>query len=294
MTGKPKQMSGIIANVFAASLLCCSTLQAQSPPDRVAVPLTDPARPVRIEAGLVNGSITVKTHAAQNVIVEARARRGEEEASESGKKRLVFIPSTGLTVEEENNEVQVGADSHQRPVDLTILVPARTSVNLRTVNDGNILVSGINGEIDVDNVNGDVTLQDVSGYAVAHALNGELKANFRSIDPRKPMAFSSLNGDIEVTFPPDLKANISLDSERGEVYSDFDIQLQARAPQPVVEDARGQGGKYRVRVEKTIRGTINGGGQEIRFKNFNGSIYIRRSAAGATPPTAATPPTKPR
>src|SRR5262249_41006291 len=114
--------------------------------------------------------------------------------------------------------------------------------------------------------------------------------NFKTIDATKPMAFSSLNGNIEVTFPADLKANISLTTEQGEVYSDFDVQLQARSPQPIVEDSRNKGGKFRVRIDKTIRGTINGGGQEIRFENFNGSIYIRRAAAA----TAAPPATKPR
>jgi DUF4097 and DUF4098 domain-containing protein YvlB len=289
MTGKRNLQFRIITSVFAAVILWPAGLAAQSNVDRVVVPLTDPARPVRLEAGLVNGSIIVKAHAAQSVIVEARARQRNEgeEDSRAGGKRRILIPTTGLTVEEENNEVHVGADSVQRPVDLTIMVPARTSVNLRTVNDGNISVTGISGELDVDNVNGDVTLQDVSGYAVAHALNGELKANFKSIDPQKPMAFSSLNGDIEVTFPADLKANVSLASDQGEVSSDFDVQFQTRAPQQIVEDARGKGGKFRVRVDKTIRGTINGGGQEIQFKNFNGAIYIRKAAAAA-------PATKPR
>jgi DUF4097 and DUF4098 domain-containing protein YvlB len=295
MTRIAKVQFGIVNAVFAGSLLWTSFVAAQSAPDRVVVPLTDPARPVQIQAGLVNGSITVKAHANQNVVVEARPRKSDEDDSERrGGKRLVFIPSTGLTVEEENNEVQIGADSVQRPVDLTIFVPARTSVNLRTVNDGNISVTGTTGEIDVDNVNGDVTLTDVSGYAVAHALNGELKANFKTIDPTKPMAFSSLNGDIEVAFPPDLKANISLASDRGEVYSDFDVQLQSRAPQQITEDGRSKGGKFRVRIDKTIRGTINGGGQEIQFKNFNGSIYIRKAGAAPASPAKPATPASPR
>lgn len=239
----------------------------------------------------MNGSITVKTHAAPNVVVEARLRQEEEPRSKGGPKRLIIPASTGLAIEEENNEVSVSAGSGQRVVDLSILVPARTSVNLHTVNQGDILVSGINGEMNVNNVNGDVTLQDVSGYAVAHALNGELKASFKSVNPQQPMAFSSLNGDIEVAFPADLKANISLQSDRGEVYSDFDVQFQPRAAQPIVEDSRSKGGTFRVRVEKTIRGTINGGGQEIQFKNFNGSIYIRRAAATAPAPA---PPTQTR
>jgi hypothetical protein len=61
------------------------------------------------------------------------------------------------------------------------------------------------------------------------------------------------------------------------VYSDFDVLLQARAQQPIVEDGRGHGGKYRVKLDKSVRASINGGGQEIQFKNFNGRIYIRKA-----------------
>jgi DUF4097 and DUF4098 domain-containing protein YvlB len=101
---------------------------------------------------------------------------------------------------------------------------------------------------------------------------------FNRVDPQKPLAFSSLNGDIDVTFPADLKATLSMRTDNGEVFSDFDIQLQTTAPQQAVDDGRGKGGKYVVRVEKTVKGTINGGGQEIQLKNFNGNIYIRKAA----------------
>jgi DUF4097 and DUF4098 domain-containing protein YvlB len=192
-------------------------------------------------------------------------------------KRVPMV-STGLNVEEENNQVNINADSVQRPIDLTISVPVRTSLNLRTVNDGDITVTGVDGELDVNDVNGEVTLTNVSGNAIAHALNGKVLVTFNRING-KPMAFSSLNGDIDVTFPADLKANVSLASDQGDVFSDFDVQMQTRAPQQAVEDGRGKGGRYRVHIDKAIRGTINGGGQEIQFKNFNGSIYIRKAGA---------------
>jgi len=67
------------------------------------------------------------------------------------------------------------------------------------VNDGDIVVSGVDGELDIDNVNGSVTLNNIAGSTVAHALNGRLLVTFARVN-QKPMAFSSLNGDIDVTF----------------------------------------------------------------------------------------------
>ena len=250
--------------------------------NHVTVPLSDPSRPAHLRAHLLNGSITVKAYQGKEIIVDAKVRAGEsgeDEPERQPKSTLRRVPmtSTGLSVEAENNDVRVTSDSMQRTVDLTITVPVHTSLSLKTVNNGNIEVNGVDGDLDVNDVNGEVELKNISGSAVAHALNGRVLVTFNRVDPQKPMAFSSLNGEIDVTFPADLKANVSMRTDNGDVYSDFDIQLQSASPQSTVEDNRGKGGKYVVKVEKTVRGTINGGGQEIQFKNFNANIYIRKA-----------------
>jgi DUF4097 and DUF4098 domain-containing protein YvlB len=252
--------------------------QAQNTPDRISVNLSDPARPAFVKASMVNGGITVKAYDGKEVIVEARTRNEEREKPSGGPKRL-NISTTGLSVEEESNEVRIGSESYARTIDLTISVPVHTSLKLRAVNDGDIVVTGVDGEIDVDDVNGAVTLNNISGSAVAHALNEHVHVTFAKVNPQKPMAFSSLNGDIDVTFPADVKANVSIRSDRGDVFSDFDVQLQASAPKQEVEDGRGKGGKYRVRIDKTVHGTINGGGPEYQFTNFQGQIYIRKAGS---------------
>jgi hypothetical protein len=251
----------------------------QASGDKIAVNLSDPSRPAFVKVSMVNGSIIVKAYDGKQVIVEARNRNEdrERESSSGGLKRL-NISTTGLSVEEENNEVRVSTESYARAIDVTLTVPIHTSLKLGAVNDGEIVVTGVDGEMDVNNVNGNVTLNNVSGSAVAHALNGKVLATFVHVN-QKPMAFSSLNGDIDVTFPADVKANVSIKSDRGDVFSDFDVQLQASAPQQVVEDGRKDGGKYRVRIDKTVHGTINGGGPEYQFTNFQGQIYIRKAGS---------------
>ncbi len=271
-----------IPAVMLILMFGAQTLSAEAPGNNhIVVPLADPSRPAQVRAHLLNGSITVKAYEGKDVIVDAKAREdGDEEEPEKkpeGGLHRIPVASTGLSIDAEGNTVRVGTDSVRRTIDLTLTVPVHTSLSLHSVNNGNITVTGVDGELDVDDVNGHVTLTNVSGSAVAHSLNGHVLATFVRVDPQKPMAFSSLNGEIDVTFPADLKATVSMRTDNGEVYSDFDIQLQATNPQPAVEDGRGKGGKYVVRVEKTVKGTINGGGQEILFKNFNGNIYIRKA-----------------
>ena len=224
--------------IVAVSILCAALVvtpargQAQGPSgaDHVSVALSDPARPALVKASLVNGGIAVKGYDGKEVVVEARARSSESGRSDSNMKRIV-ISSTGLSVEEENNEVRISSDSVMRAIDLTISVPVHTSLKLSAVNSGDIVITGVDGELDVNDVNGSVTLNNVSGSAVAHALNGRLLATFSRVNPQKPMAFSSLNGDIDVTFPPDLKANLSLSpiAERFSVISTSRFRLPRRS-----------------------------------------------------------------
>jgi len=266
------------AMVFGAAGLA-PRAHGQAGGDKIAVNISDPSRPPFVKLSMVNGSIIVKAYDGKQVIVEARNRNEDREReSTSGGLRRLNISTTGLSVEEENNEVRVNTDSYVRTIDVTLTVPTHTSLKLSAVNDGEIVVTGVDGEMDVNDVNGNVTLNNVSGSAVAHALNGKVLATFVHVN-QKPMAFSSLNGDIDVTFPADVKANVSIKSDRGDVFSDFDVQLQASAPQQVVEDGRKDGGKYRVRIDKTVHGTINGGGPEYQFTNFNGQIYIRKAGS---------------
>jgi DUF4097 and DUF4098 domain-containing protein YvlB len=270
--------AGITAMVSIAAPAGRTQATSQGGVDRVPVTLSDPSRPAMVKAQLIAGGITVKAYDGKEVIVEARARNRDSGGFDGGPKRIA-MSSTGLSVEEENNEVHINTESHMRPIDLSISVPVHTSLHLRAVNEGDIVVTGVNGDIDVDDVNGSVTLSNISGSAVAHALNGKLLVTFKSINPQKSMAFSSLNGDVDVTFPAELKANVSLRSDMGDVFSDFDVQMKTAAAQPIVEDSRKEGGKYRVKIDKTVHGTIGGGGPEMQFTNFNGSIYIRKAGA---------------
>jgi hypothetical protein len=269
--------------IFCAALaILVSSGVGQTPvSDRVSVSLSDPSRPAVVEARLIHGGITVRGYEGTEIIVEATVRtRPVRERKESEAARgMIRIEnrSTGLSVVEENNTVEIDTSSHTRAVDLDIQVPRRTSLQVATVNDGEIVVENIVGDLEVINTNGSVDLRHISGSAVVHALNDDIKVTFDQVSPDKAMAFSSMNGDIDVTFPGDIKANLVMRSREGEIYSDFEIILAPGSREPIVEDERSTGGAYRVRIDRSISGTLNGGGPEIQFKNFNGSIYIRRA-----------------
>jgi len=180
-----------------------------------------------------------------------------------------------LVVEESDNVITVGTRAINDNIELSIQVPFNTSLKLHAVNGGDILVDHIVGDVEINNTNGNATATHISGAAVVHALNGKVLVSLDKVTADKPMSFSSLNGQIDVTYPPDIKATLNMKSEQGEIYSDFDIAM-SKTKAKVEQSSQGRRGRYRISMEKGMEGTINGGGQQLTFKNFNGDIYIRK------------------
>jgi hypothetical protein len=248
--------------------------------DRVTVPLSSPSQPMTLKARLVSGSIIVTTGTSGQVVVESESR-----GRERGRDRDRGVPpgmhridagGRGFNVEEDHNVVTVIPDMGGQSVNLNIQVPVNTSVDLGTVNGGHIDVTGISGDLNVENVNGAVNLKNISGAVAANTVNGSLTVSLDRVTPDKPMSFSSLNGKVDVTLPGDTKAKLRLKTTNGAVYSDFDVKMEADNSKPVIEDGRGQGGKYRIRMDRGVYGSINGGGPEYSFQTMNGSILIHK------------------
>ena len=258
--------------------------------DRAVVPLTDPAKPALIKADVLMGGIIVKGYDGKEVIVEAKVRERslvevdeEDDEDEDDKDRAAKIAgmkklgvvSTGLEVEESNNVVSISAESWKYAVDITIQVPRASSLELHSTNDGDIVVENVSGEIEVENVNGSNTLKNISGNAVVNTVNGDVTVTMTRVTPNKPMSFSSMNGDVDVTLPADIKANVKMKSQQGEIYSDFDITLKP-VPQKAEGVSKSGKGKYRISFDRFMTGAIGGGGPEFTFNTFNGDIYIRK------------------
>jgi Putative adhesin len=261
-------------------LFACALL-AQDGVEKASVPLDDPGRPAQIRAHLMMGGIVVRGGNTKEVTVEAHPRSGEEShvprpPAAHGMKRLELPGNPGLDIAEENNVVNIKTASWNQAVDLVITVPRRSSLQLKCLNDGEISVDQVAGEIDADNLNGKVTLRNVSGSVVAHSLNGEVLVTLDQVDPSKPMSFSTMNGDIDVTLPDNLKANVRMKTDNGEIYSDFEVKLDSGAQLQRNQSGRQQDGSYHLRFDRTLRGSINGGGPEFQFTTFNGQIYLRK------------------
>ena len=245
--------------------------------DRVTVPFRNATAPKTLKVSLQNGSVTVKGYDGKDALIETKARiTGHERRPSHVPEGMHRIDndSMGLDVTEENNVITViGTNSSAH---LTIEVPVQTNLVLRSVNGGAITVENISGSIDANHTNGGISITNVSGSVLANTTNGSVTVSLNKVTGDKAMSFTSFNGRVDVSLPSDVKANVMMKTNNGEIWSDFDIKLTAGGKPPVVEDSRSSNGKYKVHLDRAMYGTINGGGPEMQFVTYNGSILIHK------------------
>jgi DUF4097 and DUF4098 domain-containing protein YvlB len=155
--------------------------------------------------------------------------------------------------------------------DIDVLVPREIAVSLRTINGRELSVAGTNGHWSLKNINGAIEMKDMAGYGEAETLNGALRASFAR-NPSQASKFKNLNGVIDVSFQPDLSADLALSTMNGDAYTDFEI-----APLAVAAEVRRSEEGFRYRVsDRNRKIRIGGGGVEHSFSTLNGSIKIRK------------------
>jgi hypothetical protein len=280
---KTGRMLVIVGAITTVGFAGTTTLVGQQTPQQITVALSDPARPGKIELNLVNGGATIKGVNRKDVLIEALPREaGANRGRGRGGRGVDSNPSTGLRrltqtasfdVEEARNVVKIDAGAPGNPIDFEIQVPLKTNLQLSLVNNADLAVSDIEGEFELENVNGPITLTNIAGSVVAHTVNGRVTATMTRIAADKPMAFTSLNGNVDITLPATIKATFKLRSDQGDVFTDFDMQTRAN---PASQETRRDGGKLRIEVNNSIVGTVNGGGPEFEMRTFNGNIYVRK------------------
>jgi len=268
-----------IAALVLLSLLVGSASFGQTgSTETLTVPLSSPGKPYSLKVHLVTGSIKVVGYEGKDVIVNVSPRKNEDEDrsedTKNGMKRISVSGGYEVTAKEADNTVTVNTGNPNKALDLELKIPQDVKLKIGTVNDGDVSVENVSGELEVNNVNDKITLTNISGSVVANTVNGDVTVTFKTIDPKAPMAFSTLNGDVNVTLPADTKANLKLKSDNGDVFSDFDIDID-KTPSKI--DKTTEPGMYKIKKDDWVYGKINGGGPEMMMKNMQGDIYVKKA-----------------
>src|SRR5687768_14733859 len=259
--------------VVLASILCAGASAlpaAQQAGDGIPVPFSDPARVGSVSVRVHDGSIVIRGENRKDVLVTSSTSDG----SRSGRPvppGFLRVSSSGITISEENNRIQISAAT-TRQTRLEIRVPTRVNLTLSGHNGSGIEVDNVEGDIEADHHNASIRLSNVGGSVVADTHNGDIRVVLTRITGDKPMAFTSWNGTVDVTLPASAKANLKLRSDKGDIYTQFELQARpAATPQ-----ARTDGRTRVIDANQSVYGAINGGGPEFELRTYNGDIFVRK------------------
>lgn len=145
-------------------------------------------------------------------------------------------------------------------VSYEIVVPADTNIDeIDTVN-GEIDVSGINGDVSADTTNGDIHLTGLRGNLEADTVNGGIDASFDVLGGNQRVVADTVNGRIYLRLPADASAEVEAGTVNGGIDADdFGLTVDKGF------------------LGRDLDGEIGGGDARVKLGTVNGSIKIRKN-----------------
>ena len=259
---------------FFALLMTGGLLAQNEYTQDIAIPLSNPGEKGKLQASLHNGSLTVEGYNGNEVMITVITREKEDNSSKQksipGLKR---IPNAAMSFEitEDNNKVRVNG-GHKGRVDFVVKVPKNFHLSLSTHHNGQIKVSGVTGEIEVDAHHGGIELNQVAGSVIADTHHGAIKVTLNAITSNKPMAFSTYHGNVEVTLPSSVNASTKIKTAKGDVFTDFDLNMRVQKPETSTDNR----GRTKVKMGGWLYGDLGKGGPEFMFNTYHGDIIIKK------------------
>lgn len=232
--------------IIVLLILICSVAMATAQADRqLTVHLSSPGKSFTLIVNCSRAAISVMGYKGKDILIETDALE--------------------VTAPEKHNEVTVIAPD-RKAVKLNIKVPMTAGIfKLSSVNGGRIVVSDVTGNLEIQNKSGGISALNISGSVIAGTLSGRVIVSFKKVTPATPMAFSTVSGPVDLTFPADIKANLKIKSDNSKVFSDFELE------------AAQKDGAYYSAAKDWIYGRSGGGGPEFLIKNTTGDIHIYRT-----------------
>lgn len=236
----------------------------------------------------INGFIHIEGSAAGKVTfdVDKSITAKNEQGLEEGKQEFKLVmEQVGDTVfayiaepfdtrpSRENRNWDHKKINYDFTLDFTVKVPRQMNVHVSTVNRGDVVIKDVSGSLRVRNVNGAIGLTNPSGVTDAHTINGNVEATYADL-PADASSYYTLNGDIKVSCPANLSADLQFKSFQGDLFTDFpQVEMM---PTQVVKNKEQAGEKTVYKLDKSMSVRIGSGGKKLRFETFNGNVYIKK------------------
>lgn len=124
---------------------------------------------------------------------------------------------------------------------------------------GDVKVTGVTGRLNASAVSGDVHITDVSGSVSASAVSGDVKVEINRLEGSDDMKFNTVSGDVSVTLPGSLDADVDMSSFSGSIKTDFGIEVKSE----------------RYGSRNSARAKLGDGSRRLKMSTVSGDISLR-------------------
>lgn len=125
---------------------------------------------------------------------------------------------------------------------------------------GDVKIEDVRGTVEADSASGNVTVEDVAGEVSAETASGNVAVRIKQLTGDGDMRYSSASGNVEVTMPADINADVKLSTMSGSVKTDFPLEV-----------ARKQFGPG-----ESAEGKLGSGGRKLRLSTASGNVKLMR------------------
>lgn len=134
------------------------------------------------------------------------------------------------------------------------------TIKARSVS-GNVTLKNATGNISVSCVSGEVSVEGAKGTVTAKSTSGNVKVDLARVDGTSPLEFSSVSGNVVVSVPSGVGADVEMSTLSGSLHTDFPINVEERKYGP----------------GKSAKGRVGDGARVVKMTSVSGNLNLSRS-----------------
>lgn len=214
--------------------------------------------------------VTFKSHGQNMILVEPEG--GKSTLPERAKGLKVISPGgltdntgIGLSVNTEGDETTIRKVSNKSGRRYIVHVPAGVSIFYEHSHHdgGRVELVDLSNEVEISANYNSVHIKNATGPLAINSVYGSIEADFDEVNQDHSISLISTYDHVDVTVPSATKANFTLATSYGEMFTDLDL------------DYGSDEGMKKISSHK-VEGKFNGGGVDFFIKSSYDDVYLRK------------------
>lgn len=218
--------------------------------------------------------VSIESYSGSEIILSSYIRIKDKKENERSK-GLKVLDSRGiedntglgysLTKDGNNLILATLGNAHCDCNALTIKLPKGIGlvVEDKTFRGETVWVRNFQDPIEMSLKQHSIHLENVTGPMAVKTLYGHVEAVFNSVSQEGSISLVAVHSFVDVSLPTATKADLTLKTNHGEIYSDINISIDESASKSSVS-------------HKVITGKINGGGVNMTINSNYSEVYLRK------------------